>query len=80
MRQAYVDLSHTIEEGMITYRGLPAPLICDFLSREEILIVEHLTNLDKLIDQAFLFSAVPPKIKGMGSFPVRAYAKLKNGL
>lgn len=29
-----IDLSHTVEEGMITYRGLPAPLICDFLSRE----------------------------------------------
>jgi arylformamidase len=28
------DLSHTIEHGMITYRGLPGPLICDFLSRE----------------------------------------------
>jgi arylformamidase len=31
---AFFDLSHTIEHGMITYRGLPAPLICDFLSRE----------------------------------------------
>ena len=29
-----VDLSHEIEDGMITYRGLPAPVICDFLSRE----------------------------------------------
>jgi arylformamidase len=29
-----VDLSHTIEHGMITYKGLPAPLICDYLSRE----------------------------------------------
>jgi len=29
-----IDLSHTIEHGMITYRGLPAPLICDYLSRE----------------------------------------------
>jgi kynurenine formamidase len=28
-----VDLSHTIEDGMITYKGLPAPLICDHLSR-----------------------------------------------
>jgi kynurenine formamidase/GNAT superfamily N-acetyltransferase len=28
------DLSHSIEHGMITYRGLPAPLICDYLSRE----------------------------------------------
>lgn len=30
----YVDLSHTIEHGMITYKGLPAPIICDYLSRE----------------------------------------------
>jgi len=29
-----VDLSHTVEHGMITYKGLPAPLICDYLSRE----------------------------------------------
>lgn len=29
-----VDLSHTVEDGMITYRGLPAPVVCDFLSRE----------------------------------------------
>lgn len=30
-----VDLSHTVEHGMITYRGLPAPVICDFMSRED---------------------------------------------
>lgn len=30
----HIDLSHTIEHGMVTYRGLPAPLICDYLSRE----------------------------------------------
>lgn len=29
-----IDLSHTVEHGMITYRGLPAPIVCDFLSRE----------------------------------------------
>ena len=29
-----VDLSHVVEDGMMTYRGLPAPIICDFLSRE----------------------------------------------
>ncbi len=29
-----IDVSHTIESGMITYKGLPAPLVCDFLSRE----------------------------------------------
>jgi arylformamidase len=31
----FVDLSHTVEHGLITYKGLPAPLICDYLSREE---------------------------------------------
>jgi arylformamidase len=29
-----IDLSHSIENGMVTYPGLPGPLICDFLSRE----------------------------------------------
>src|SRR6476620_12142310 len=31
----FIDLSHTIEDGLITYKGLPAPIICDFLSREQ---------------------------------------------
>jgi kynurenine formamidase len=30
----FVDLSHTVVDGMITYKGLPAPIICDYLSRE----------------------------------------------
>ena len=30
-----IDLSHEVEHGMTTYKGLPAPIICDFLSREE---------------------------------------------
>jgi kynurenine formamidase len=29
-----IDVSHTVEHGMITYKGLPAPVICDYLSRE----------------------------------------------
>lgn len=29
-----IDVSHTIEHGLITYKGLPAPLVCDFLTRE----------------------------------------------
>jgi arylformamidase len=29
-----IDVSHTVEHGMITYKGLPAPIICDYLSRE----------------------------------------------
>ena len=30
-----IDLSHTIENGLITYKGFPAPIICDYLSREQ---------------------------------------------
>jgi arylformamidase len=39
-------------------------------------IVEHLTNLEALPNDGFRFFAVPPKVKGMGSFPVRAFAIL----
>ena len=31
--KAFVDVSHTIQSGLITYKGLPAPIICDYLSR-----------------------------------------------
>jgi kynurenine formamidase len=40
-------------------------------------IVEHMTNLGALPDSGFRFFAVPPKVRGMGSFPVRAFASLK---
>jgi arylformamidase len=39
-------------------------------------IVEHLTNLGALPDAGFTFTAAPPRIAGMGSFPVRAFAKI----
>jgi len=34
MEKRLIDLSHEVEHGMITYKGLPAPILCDFLSRE----------------------------------------------
>jgi arylformamidase len=34
MNQRFIDLSHTVRHGLVTYKGLPAPVICDFLSRE----------------------------------------------
>ena len=81
-----VDLSHVIEAGMTMFKGLPGPNICDFRTREasarslllgaDIPIGEHLTNLAALPDVGFRFSAVPPKVAGMGTFPVRAYAEL----
>jgi arylformamidase len=30
-----IDCSHVVEDGLVTYKGLPAPIICDYLSREE---------------------------------------------
>lgn len=44
----------------------------------EILIVEHLCNLYLLPEEGFTFSAIPPKFKGVGTFPVRAMAKLQS--
>jgi arylformamidase len=42
----------------------------------DIPICEHMTRLGHLPDSGFRFSAVPPKVRGMGTFPVRAYAVL----
>ncbi|MDA4847446.1 cyclase family protein [Hoeflea poritis] len=42
----------------------------------EIPIVEHLCNLDQVPVEGFEFFAVPPKIQGMGTFPVRAHVRL----
>ena len=37
-------------------------------------LVEHLTGLDRLPPDGFRFFAVPPRIRGMATFPVRAFA------
>ena len=39
-------------------------------------IVEHLRGLEQLPASGFRFFAVPPKVRGMGTFPVRAHALL----
>jgi arylformamidase len=39
-------------------------------------IVEHLRGLERLPAAGFRFFAVPPKVRGMGTFPVRAHALL----
>ena len=44
------------------------------LLKANIPIVEHMCHLDLLPDQGFRFFAVPAPVKGMGSFPVRAFA------
>jgi arylformamidase len=43
----------------------------------DIPICEHMRGLGRLPDRGFRFSAVPPKVAGMGTFPVRAYAVIE---
>jgi kynurenine formamidase len=44
------------------------------LLKANIPIVEHMCHLGELPDQGFRFFAVPAPVKGLGSFPVRAFA------
>jgi kynurenine formamidase len=58
-----LDLPHTVTAGMVTYRGLPGPVIGDHLTREASRPLRR-------------FFAIPVKVKGMGTFPVRAFAEI----
>jgi kynurenine formamidase len=42
-----------------------------------VLIVEQLRGLERLLGVAFRFFAVPPKVRGMSAFPVRAFGELR---
>jgi arylformamidase len=63
--------SHNIDDT----RGNKRPVHTQLLG-SGILIVEHLCNLSAIPDEDFIFSAIPPKFKGVGTFPVRAMARL----
>ena len=63
--------SHNIDSTLRKTRPVHTTLL-----GAEILIVEHLCNLYSLPKHGFTFSAIPPKFKGVGTFPVRAMAKL----
>jgi len=39
-------------------------------------IVEHLRGLEQIPSGSFTFTAVPVKVAGMGTFPVRAFATI----
>jgi kynurenine formamidase len=49
------------------------------LLRAGVLVVEHLCNLRGLPREGFRFFAVPLRIAGGASFPVRAFAELASG-
>ena len=63
--------SHNIDDT----RGRKRP-VHTILLGAGIAICEHMTNLAALPAEGFAFTAVPPKIAGMGTFPVRAFATL----
>ena len=63
--------SHNIDDT----RGRSRPAHSILLGRN-IPICEHMTGLDQLPATGALFYAVPPKVAGFGTFPVRAFALL----
>jgi arylformamidase len=63
--------SHNIDDTRVRTRPVHTALL-----GAGILICEHMTNLGAVPDNGFQFTAAPPKVKGMGTFPVRAYALL----
>jgi kynurenine formamidase len=63
--------SHNIDDT-----GTRARPVHTILLGAGVLICEHMTNLSALPDTGFHFTAAPPRIAGMGTFPVRAYAEV----
>ena len=63
--------SNNIDDTRVRARPVHTKLLA-----ANIPICEHMTGLGSLPDEGFRFSAVPPKVRGMGTFPVRAYAVL----
>ena len=69
---AFVGIdSHNIDDTRTRVRPVHSILLAAGIP-----IGEHLTGLEAVPDSGFRFSAVPPKVKGMGTFPVRAYARI----
>jgi kynurenine formamidase len=77
LRQCGVKLVGIDSMNIDDTRGKSRPVHSTLL-RAGILIVEHLCNLGAVPDEGFTFSAIPPKILGMGTFPVRAFANLQS--
>jgi kynurenine formamidase len=61
--------SHNIDDTRVRTRPVHTALL-----GASVLICEHMTRLGELPESGFTFYAVPPKLRGMGTFPVRAFA------
>jgi arylformamidase len=74
-RAALVGIdSHNIDDTAVRARPVHTLLL-----GAGILICEHMTNLGVLPEAGFRFYAAPPKVGGMGTFPVRAFATTGDG-
>ena len=61
--------SHNIDDTAGNFRPVHSVLLAAGIP-----IVEHMTNLGALPGGGFIFNAPPPRVRGMGTFPVRAHA------
>lgn len=64
---------------VVDSRQDPSRPVHGTLLKQDILIVENLANLQSLPAQGFTFHAVPAKVAGAASFPVRAYGLIDDG-
>jgi arylformamidase len=81
-----IDLSHTVEHGLVTYKGLPAPVITDHMTREEsrryyaantefhIGKIEMVANTGTYLDSPFHRFA---EGKDLSQLPLRVLANLE---
>jgi arylformamidase len=79
-----VELARTLVEGGAALVGIDSVNIDSTVGGERpihtvlleagVPVVEHLTGLGDLVGRSFRFTAVPPKVRGVGTFPVRAFA------
>jgi arylformamidase len=63
--------SHNIDDTKARTRPVHTVLLAAGIP-----ICEHMTNLAALPERGFRFHAAPPKVAGMGTFPVRAFAEI----
>ena len=64
-----IGIDPIADEGLTRHRLL--------LSQRDIVIIENLTNLDKIGEGLFLFAALPLKYENADGAPVRAVAMLE---
>lgn len=88
-RKSMIDVSHIVEHGMVTYKGLPAPLICDYLSREasrknyaegtefQIAKIEMVANTGTYLDSPFHRYS---EGKDLSQLPLSSLANLKGAV